>query len=68
MPKFLSILVSKSSPFSCPIIMTECPSKFARPAMDDLSSPNNRSPDKGKVLKKIINKKFRFWSLLVSGD
>ena len=38
-PKFLSILESKFSPFSCPITKTDWPLNFANPVMTDLSSP-----------------------------
>ena len=60
-PKFLSILVLRSSPFSCPITKTELFSKFARPAIEDLSSPNNLSPERGKKLSKRLSiKNFDF--------
>ena len=38
-PKFLSILVSRSSPFSWPSINTDFPSNLAKPEIKDLSSP-----------------------------
>ena len=38
-PKFLSILLSKFSPFSWPITKTEVPLNFANPVKTDLSSP-----------------------------
>ena len=38
-PKFLLILESRSSPFSCPITKIELPSNLAKPDITDLSSP-----------------------------
>ena len=45
MPKFLSILLVRSSPFSCPITKTDLLSIKPKPAITDWSSEKSLSPD-----------------------
>ena len=54
MPKFLSILLVRSSPFSCPITKTDLLSIKPKPVMTDSSSEKNRSPDNAVKLENIF--------------